>query len=192
MLACRDTFISQLKPSLTNPFKEHPPPQSAYQHTRCQPGPPAEASSWTDSLRCCSSGRGRGKGKASNKGRTRDLQRVRQMSCGWWGWHGDSVDSTTPSGWSAACPSLHSAACGLNGRARGLQCGTVGKCPMNSGECSPRATALGLLEETVRVTTRWERDESVWTRVGQWALSFCTLLIICITSAALLTGLQHM
>lgn len=45
----------------------------------------------------------------------------------------------------------------------------------------------------VRVTTRCEREESVWMRVGQWALSFRTLLMICITSEALHTGLwKHM
>lgn len=35
------------------------------------------------------------------------------------------------------------------------------------GGILPRASALGLLEETVRVTMRCERDESLWIRVGQ-------------------------
>lgn len=55
---------------------------------------------------------------------------------------------------------------------------------------SPRATALGLLEDTVSWTTRWEREESVWRRVGQWTLSLRTLRITCITSEALCTGLE--
>lgn len=59
------------------------------------------------------------------------------------------------------------------------------------GGVLPSASALGLLEETVRVTMRWERDESLWMRVGQWARSFSTAPNTCITSAASRTGLRE-
>lgn len=88
----------------------------SYQHTRFLPGPPAAAWSWTKSVRCWVWGRGRGNGKGKGRERWRDSRRVHQMSSRQQGWHDDSVDSTTPSGWSAACPSWHSVVCGLNGR----------------------------------------------------------------------------
>lgn len=55
----------------------------------------------------------------------------------------------------------------------------------------PRASASGLLEVTVRVTMKWDLEESMCTRVGLWDLSFNTELISCITSAELRTDLTH-
>lgn len=72
-----------------------------------------------------------------------------------------------------------------------LKAGKYGSQVSCKQSISPRASALGLLEEMVRVTMRCEREESVWIRVSQWARSFKTLLMICITSEALSTGLLN-
>lgn len=86
-----------------------------------------------------------GNGKVRDKGRRQSLQRARQTSCRQRGWHGDSVDSTTPFEWSTACPSWHSVACGLNGGGDkvtlqgcvGSRCVYVGvlMCRLTQGQC---------------------------------------------------------
>lgn len=53
--------------------------------------------------------------KVKGRERRQSLQRAHRTSGGRRGWHGDSVDSTTPSGWSVACPPWHSVAYGLRG-----------------------------------------------------------------------------
>lgn len=168
----------------------------SHRHSRSLPGPPAAAWFWTEPGRRWAWGRDRGSVRGSGWERRPCSRRDDpQMICAQRGWHGDSVGSTIPSERPAACPSWHSGACGLNGNKQCMSVWPTGV--INANVCvsvcdcvSPRASALGLLEEMVRVTMRWEREESGWTRVGQWALSFRTLLRICITSEASRTGLE--
>lgn len=147
-----------------------------HRHTRSLPGPPAAAWSWTEPARCCVWERGKGNGRGRGTERRRCLQKdVRQMSGGRRGWHGDSEDSTTPSGWSFACPSWHSVACGLKERVIKFylyyqeSCLTVQLCEwMNASHPGP------LRWGSWRKWWAWRWGESVKSRGGwEWDSEPC-------------------
>lgn len=92
------------------------------------------------------------------RGRRRSLHPAHHKSGRREGRRGDSAGSTTAFGWSAACPFWHSAACGLGGDKSGFVHPVSplppGVCVRECARVSPRAAALGLLEEMVSVTMR--------------------------------------
>lgn len=87
----------------------------SHRHTRSPPGPPAAAWSWIRPVRRWGWETGTENGRVMAKGRRRSLHPAHHKSGRREGWRGDSADSTTAFWWSAACPSWHSAACGLDG-----------------------------------------------------------------------------
>lgn len=163
--------------------------KQSHRHTRFLPGPPAAAWSWTGPARRWGWATDTENDTVRGKGRRRSLHQAHQMSGRYECWRGDSVDSTTAFWWSVACPFWHAAVCGLKDTKMSLST-RCHSCWCVCVSVSPRAAALGLLQEMVSVTMRWDREELAWITVGQWALSFNTPPIICMTSAALHTGLH--